>query len=350
VPDVTLTVGGKIYGGWETIQVGVSIEQIAGTFSLGVSERWPGQQSRRGILPGNACTVAIGGTTVITGYVDDVNPAYGPANHSVDVVGRDATGDLVDCSAVHAGGEWQDRKLDAIVADLCRPFGITVKVATDIGAAFTRFRIEEGESAFEAIERACRMRAVLPVSDSKGGLVLTRAGTSRAGVRLVKGENILGASGEFSWRDRFSRYTVKSQKPGLDDESSGEQTSQIFGEATDGGIGRYRPMVLLAEQAADRKAAAERAAWEANVRAARARRVNVTVQGWQETPDGPLWWPNRIVHLTDDWLDVDLDMLIAGVVLTKDGNGTLAVLSLVPPGAFALLATKKGKEGEGWML
>lgn len=348
--DVVLTVGSSVYGGWKTVSVSRSIEQIAGTFGLGISERWPGQQALRGILPGNVCTVAIDGTVVITGHVDDVAPSYSASQHSVDVAGRDATGDLVDCSAVSGSGEWRDRKLEAIAADLCKPFGISVKATIDTGSTFKRFRIEEGESAFEAIERACRMRAVLPVSDSKGGLVLTRAGTSRAGVRLVKGENILEASGEFSWRDRYSRYTVKSQKPGTDDESSGAETSQIMGEATDGGVGRYRPLIMLAEQAADRKASKERAVWEANVRAARSRRVSATLQGWRETPDGPLWEPNRIVHLTDNWLAVDQDMLISGVTLTKDENGTRAALSLMPPEAFALLAKTSSKEGEGWML
>jgi len=350
VSDLTLLVNGTVYGGWKLVQVTRSIEQIAGTFTLGVSERWPGQQAWRGILPGHRCTVRIGATTVITGHVDDVNPSYNATHHAVDVAGRDATGDLVDCSAVHGTGEWSDCSLQAIVADLCRPFGISVAAATSTGAVFRRFRIEEGESAFEAIERACRMRGVLPVSDSKGGLILTRAGTSRAGVRLVRGQNILEADGAYSWRDRHSRYVVKSQKPGIDDEASGEETSRIFGESKDGGVGRYRPLVLLAEQAADRKASQERAVWEANVRASRARRVSMAVQGWEETPGGPLWEPNRIVAVQDDWLGVNQDMLVAAVVLTKDEGGEVARLTMMPPGAFQLLVKTDKKEGEGWML
>ena len=120
---------------------------------------------------------------VITGYVDDVSPAYSATGHDVTVDGRDATsqGDLVDCSAIHQPGEWRvSGTLEAIVTILAKPFGIPVKAECDTGTAFRKFRIEEGETAFEAIERACRMRAVLAAGDGKGGLRIIRAGSGRA--------------------------------------------------------------------------------------------------------------------------------------------------------------------------
>ena len=70
--------------------------------------------------------------------------------------GRDRTGDLVDCSAATMPGEWQNELLDRIVQSLIDPFGISVTVDTDIGEPFRKFRIDEGETVFEAIDRACR--------------------------------------------------------------------------------------------------------------------------------------------------------------------------------------------------
>lgn len=348
--DVALAIGSTIFGGWKSVDATRSIEQIAGTFSLSVSEKWPGQQALRSIQVGDSCTVAVDDEVVITGYVDDVNPGYSASNHTIEVAGRDATGDLVDCSAVQSPGEWQDRKLPAIVAAIAKPFGITVSAEVDTGAAFKRFRIEEAEAAFEAIERACRMRAVLPVSDGKGGLILTRAGTARADVQLKRGVNVLEANGQFTWRDRYSRYVVKSQRPGIDDEAEGAQTSQIRGEATDPDVTRYRPLVMIAEQAADIKSSQDRARWERSVRAARARRISATVQGWREHAGGRLWEPNRIVHFADDWLSIDHDLLITSVTYSKADDGSRTVLSMLPPGAFELRAKVDKREGEGWML
>ena len=61
---------------------------------------------------------------------------------------------------------------DRIVQALVQPYGISVAVETDIGAPFRKFRIDEGETVFEAVERACRFRAVLPLSDGAGNLIL----------------------------------------------------------------------------------------------------------------------------------------------------------------------------------
>ena len=129
----------------------------------------------RVIRPGDACRVQLDGDAVIQGWVDVVTVDYDARGHTLSVRGRDTTGDLVDCSAATEPGEWKDARLEEIAAALCAPFDIGVTVADDVdtGEPFARFRIEEGESVFEAIDRACRFRAVLPRSDGEGGLILT---------------------------------------------------------------------------------------------------------------------------------------------------------------------------------
>ena len=277
-----------------------------------------------------------------------MSPAYSATGHDVTVDGRDATGDLVDCSAIHQPGEWRGRKLEAIVTILAKPFGIPVKAECDTGTAFRKFRIEEGETAFEAIERACRMRAVLPPR-RQGWAADHPAGSGRASVALKRGENIIEASGRLSHRDRYSQYIVKGQQPSFADQIPADQLAQVRGEAVDPGTRRYRPLQIIAEQSVDDASARDRAILEANVRAARARRISVVVQGWREHPDGPLWSPNRLVRLTDNWLAIDRDMLIVGVAFSKGDRGSRTELSLVPPGAFELKAEPEPEEDAGWM-
>jgi prophage tail gpP-like protein len=334
--DIRLTVNGRKYEGWKSVSIARSMESISARFTLGISERWPGQQTRLAIKPGDACRLDIvsTGEPVLVGFVDKVAVSYSDSDHSVSIDGRDMAGDLVDCSAVNEPGEWRDRTLRQIVQDIAAPFDLPVRSLTGVPEKFDRFRLEEGETAFEAIERACRARSVLAVCDPAGMITLIRATEGeRATEDLRRGGNILEASGEYDHRDRFSVYTVKSQAPGYTD-AEPETTLRVSAAAQDPAIGRYRPLVLMAEHASTAGNAGSRATWEANVRAARSRTVTVLKQGWFQAGSGRLWQPNQLVRLFDDWLDIDALMLITAVSLSLDERGHLASLTLRLPDAF----------------
>lgn len=341
MPDVLLTVGGRRYAGWQTVRIRRGIEQIAGAFELTVSERWPGRKTPWPIRPGDACTMAADGTTVITGHVDDVLPGFDATSHSLRVTGRDATGELVDCSAVHPSGTWEARTLLQIAGELCQPFGIPVSGPD--GKPFRRFSLQQGETVHEAIERLCRFRGLLPVSDGQGGLVLTTAGTERVPVRLVQDENILAASGRLSNRDRFSRYTVKGQMSG-DDFTEPEQHAAPSATVDDPGVMRYRPLIVIAEGPGDSGQLKDRARWEAAVRRGRSSLVALTVQGWSHP--GGLWQPNTRVIVTSPWLQMDAEMLIVAVTLVLDEQGTRTELEVCKPEAFKRLALPEPDGGD----
>lgn len=331
-----LYVGTSIYGGWQRVSVTRSIEQIANGFELEVTERWPGQSASRPIRPGERCTLQIGSQTVITGYVDDTAPAYDKQAHSLSVRGRDATGYLVDCSAIHKTGQWANATLDRIAADLCAPFGIKVKVETDVGKPFSSYNIEESETAFECIERAARQKAVLLISDGDGNLVITRAGNKRAPTALVEGENILHASGNFSWKDRYSVITVKGQER-ADDFFYGDHAAGPSASIRDEAITNHRPLIVLAEAHGAGATLRDRATWERNVRMGRGNRATITVQGWQDG-EGKLWQPNTLVSVTSPMLYLkNAEMLIVGCLHTLDSGGSRTALSIVQPEAFDLI-------------
>ena len=204
---------------------------------------------------------------------------------SFRVRGRDTTGDLVDCSAATQPGEWRDARLEEIATALCEPFGIRCFGAkSDTGEPFARFRIEEGESVFEAIDRACRFRAVLPQSDGTGGLILGGPSRDRASVRLERGVNILAGSARSSWLSRYSDYSLKGQQAGGLDGFTAEQVAHVSATARDPGVNRYRPLTIIGEQSQAEAEAQARVQWEANVRAASAQpRCATRCQGWTES-------------------------------------------------------------------
>ena len=332
--DVTLVVSGRRLEGWTSATVIRALETIAGRFSITLSERDPATMGPRTISPGEACAVELDGEQVLKGFVDAVHPAYERESHAIIVTGRDATGDLVDCSAASSPGEWHDTSLLEIAFALVRPFGMEVRAEVDVGAPFRRFRIEEAETVFEAIERACRFRGVLPLSDGDGALVLGAPTRARSAVRLERGVNILSASGESSWTDRFSEYTLLGQQPG-NDFLGVPETAHVHATARDPGVTRHRPLTIVAEQALDAVEATERIEWEASVRAARARSARIMVQGWREEEGGgALWSPGRLVRVVDDWLGIDRELLVSTTVQSISDAGTTTQLTLYRESAF----------------
>ncbi len=334
--DITLTLlaGGQVHGGWKTVRVVRSMLHCAGGFELGLAERWSGQEVRLPVRPGTRCTVMLGQVPVVTGHVDGAEVEIDAEARSVNVAGRDLTADLVDCSAVRKPGQWRGAKIEAIAQDLCAPFGVRVVAAVDTGKALASFALQMGETVFEALDRAARIRALLLVSDGTGALVLTRAGIARSPTALVLGQNVLKARARVDMRDRYSSYTVLGQAPG-GDYYNGAQASQVRATATDPGVTRHRPLLLTSSEPDLAATLRERVLWEANVRAARAVHVSVTVQGWAH--EGGLWEPNTIVPVRLSALDLDEDLLITDVEYSLGQDGTISELSLTRRDAFQVL-------------
>lgn len=334
-PNVELRVSGRAFGGWKSVRVTRSMECIAGAFELGVTDRWSGQAEPWPILEEDPCELLLEGETVISGYVDGRRASIGPTERSLTVSGRDRAGDLVDCSAVLGTWEFLGADVLTLARAIAKPFGISVQLQAGIAPLrpVAKLTIDPGDSAFEAIERACRQAGVLPVSDGKGGVVLTRAGSARATTAIVEGENIKGGSSDFDATGRYARYLVTGQRQGTDDDY-GAAAAMVQGSAQDAGVRRAgRVLMVRAEASVTPEAAARRAQWEAKVRAGRAATARITVQGWTQK-DGRLWPVNARVPVRSRSLGIDGELLICQAVHRLDSGGTTTELSLKRPDAF----------------
>lgn len=350
---VTLTVDGAVWSGWTEVRIRQSIERCALEFELGLTDaRWTAGAMPRPIRPGSACSVAIGADVVMRGFVDETRVSYDRGSHDLRVAGRDRTGDLIDCAAAVDGAmELKGLTLTEVAARLAKPYGVAVRSQVDVGRAFDRFALQPGETAWEAIERAARQRAVLPNADGLGGLVLTRAGVGgrAAGALVMGGEdgNVVSAEGTFSHRERFGLYVVRGQQEG-DDETDATGAAGPEARVTDTAVDRWRPTVILAEQQGDGVSFQDRAAWAARVAAGRSRRCTYTVQGWRA--GGALWRPNTIVPVRDAFMDIDRDLLVVTVTWTLGADGSRTELEVAPADAFALVPEpprkRKGDKGD----
>jgi prophage tail gpP-like protein len=347
---VTLLVGGFRYGGWKSVRVTRSIESLAGSFALEVSDRWDGDEAPWAIAEEDPCRVEIDGNVVIDGYVDKRSLSAAADSRTLAYTGRDRAAALVDNSAVLAKWTFTQMTLADFAATLAKPFGVRVSVQAGLTLPkVPKIVVSPGDSAYEAINRAASEHGVMLVSDGAGGMLITRSGTDRA-APLIERKNILAASVDYDGAGRYRRYVIATQAAGTD-ESSGDAT-RIQGEATDEGVRRTDRVLLIRPDKGYTAADADaRAHWEARIRAARAETVTVTVQGWKQ-PSGELWPLNELTHVQASRLiGVDGDMLISQVEHSIGDGGRITQLRLVRPDAFtpeptAPVKAPRSKPGE----
>ncbi|WP_431282726.1 phage baseplate assembly protein [Humitalea sp. 24SJ18S-53] len=346
---VALTVDGTEWAGWTELEVSRSMERTAGAFALGLTERWVGQPEPRPIKQGMACTVAIDGDVLVSGWIDDVEYAYDATSHQLVVRGRDKTGDILDCAAYQRPFEMGGLKLDEIARRLCAPFNIPVIAQVDMGRPIPRFAVQPGETVFDAIERGCRQRAVLPMPDGKGGLLLTRAGLGGPAAAALKlgGDdgNIISGKLTLSAKELFSDYIVMGQASSTNaftvfgPNPNAPEASASLGPSArvrDPSVTRYRPTVVLAESEGSSVTFQQRAEWQRAVAVGKSVRGTRLVQDWRA--DGKLWHPNTLVRVTDRLCGLDnAEMLIAATKMRLTEAGTLTELEIALPDAYRLI-------------
>lgn len=348
---VSLLVGGMLYEGWKKVEISRSVREMAGQFSLEVSERWSGGNDGPASLmgwrirPGDPCAVLYSGFPVITGYVDTYCPKYDADSHDVSIQGRSKTQDLVDSSADPdiENGEMRDVGLDQIARKLAAKHGIGVRVAAKLAGKFDVARVQPGETKHEMLERYARPGAVLMTDDAMGMLRLLHAPDGSFGA-FIEGVNILKASATLRADNRYSDYEAKGQDHGSD-RGWGREVSEIAAKAKDGGVKRYRPFTLRNETKTSRQNAKDRCDWECTSRAGESTRAEVSVLDWIGA--GGLYMPGQVGVLVSPMLAINRDMAIESLVMTQDENGTISKLSLVPPEALSPSAGGGGGGGGG---
>ena len=337
-----LKIDGKVFEGWTAAQITRGLRQASASFALELTDKWEGTPWQ--VQPYQLCDVFYNGQKVITGRIDSAAVSYDAESHTVSVSGRSLTAVLVDCSAPST--QFNNQKIEAIAAALAKPFSVSVLAEVDTGKPIRSWKPDEGVTVFEAIEKLARLRGLLLTDNADGNLVITRAGNGRINTALVYGKNIKSGSATFDVRDRFSEYTVKAQQKGSDSLDA-VSAAHVVTKVIDPTVPYYRPLVLTAEDQADIETTKTRANWEMNARIGQSQSFSLVVQGWEH--DAGLWQPNFEARLTDPLLGVDVDLLIAQVVLSLSDSGTETAIEMAPKEAFLPEPIendgKKGKKG-----
>jgi prophage tail gpP-like protein len=335
---VELSIGGKRYTVWTQVAASRSLDAISGTFNLTLSAKTETGGANVEGKTGDRCKLVLAGTTVVNGWVDAIEISIDANSHSFSVRGRDLTGDLADCSAIHKPGSWRNVRIEAIASELTKPFGVKVIAKASTGAALAKFALQQGETVQAALERLMRFRGLIMVANADGDLEITTPGTGAPVATLELGVNIMSIAASFDDSQRFSDYLIKGQAAG-DDHKHGKIVSQIRGEATDAGVMRHRPLLIVAEEQGDGASLSTRAKFEAGVRAGKSKTATVEALGWRPAAGAPIWAPNTLVTVkAADVRLADEKMLVTAVNYTAGDGGTKATLTVMPPGAWKQLA------------
>lgn len=326
--DVVVICNGRSISGWKSVEITRRLDAASGSFSLEIQhvEPWP-------IRAGDEVRILVGGTTVVTGYVDTIDAAIDANTTSLTVSGRDRTEDLVDCAAPESPAELRGVNLEELAQHLCAPLSIDVITRLPEDLPFDVFRVNRGETGWSALERACRKRGVLAFPDERGFLVLAHPATSRSDRDLGDGD-YLAANLRWQQAERFRVYVVTGQRPGSDD-SWGAAVSEIRGEASDLSVDRPRRLVRAAEGPVNQAQAEQYAQWMATFRAARAAQVSLQLQGWRQSPRGELWKVNQLVAVAIKRWRLEGELLLINAVKFSYPPRT-TTLELVRRDAYAV--------------
>jgi len=327
-----------VHRGWRAAKVSLGLDAAAAEVAIELAERWSRAEDqvalRRAVRPGAAFSLALEDEVVVEGFLDALDIRYDHRSHTLTVRGREKTGDLVDCAATVDGPyEFAAIGLEEAARRICAPFGIRVRAEGVPATPFPRFSLQPGETAFEAIARGARERAVIVTGDGRGTLLLTRAGQGgeAAGALRLGGDdgNIRAADATFDFTKRHSLVVLRGQAEGSAARAQGQA------RATDAEVTRHRPRVVLAEAQGEGASFQERAQFEVRLAAGRGSRVRYTVPGWRGA-SGALWRPNTRVMVEDAYLGLARELLVANLVFSLTEDGTLAEVECTPVDAYAL--------------
>lgn len=339
--EAAVKTGGRTFTGWKEFSFGHKLESLASTLELKTATDIV--EGFR-ITAGSAVQFLIDGIQFLDGHIDTKDFDDSATEVNTTFNSRSKFGDVVDCSVIYATGELKNQTLKQLITKALDPFAI--ELVDEIGdhTKFKLFRIEPGETAYEMIDRACRMRGCMAI-ERDGKLVLTRIKAATATKRLEYGVNIKQFECAIDFASRFSEYKIISQVPaGLN--LSPSRSSQPSARAKDPGVGRYRPLVILAESAQDIKMLQDRAYWEARTREQRANKITVTTTGFKQ--NGDFWLLGETIRVIHNSRGINGNFIVSGLTFSKTkSDGELSVLELALPDAYDILPLPDTTKAEG---
>lgn len=280
------------------------------------------------------------GTTIFTGYVEQL--AFGSRATDRGKVrgGRSITCDLVDSSAGLAKGSVRDATLQQIANLLAEPYAASVIVKPPPGQEepIRKYRVEPGETVVDAIRRLADPRQMLVWTSDSGDLIVSRATNEPPRGVLIAPRDFTGYSGRVDFSQRFSAYVVLGQSF-ANDAWSEVDAARAKGTAKDAAFQppRERRKTIVAQRQASADRCQAQATWERQTRAGRSYTLTAERKGWIDPTDiaRGVWTPNRVYRIRAPDEGDDFDHLLTDVQLRMTSTDRTASLTFASALAYA---------------
>lgn len=339
---ITINVGGMTYTAFEVAQVRAAFNEAARSFRLEIAAELGASAVNSIFAVGTKLTIHSNGDLLLTGFVDQKKPRIEATKAMITVIGRSNSGDLIDSSAKHDTGSFENKS----------PLEIGNEVSSGIGAKFTtdqqlekleQYQINPGESCFRLVEKMARQQGMTICGKADGNAEITKAGKKRHAGGLIEGVNILTGSSDNNGSNRHSEYIVRGQRPF----GHGVDNLEIEAIARDKGVDRHRPIVIIQDDDTTKKRTKARAKNRKDRSAGHALKASIETQGFRDDA-GKLWEPGYLVWVESPFLDIAQDMLIESATYMQSEQGSIATLGLTDPRSYGGKAGKVSKSGKEW--
>lgn len=341
---ITLEASGGRWTAFENVQVRAHLNEAARQFRLVLALEAGGAGTAWTFKAGTKVTIAANGSPLTVGYVDKYEPGFTAEQARVTVSGRSLSQDMIDSSAVHKTGRFENKTLADIAKDI-DPAGLGLTVEGQLDK-IPKAQITPGETAFQVLERLARQQGVTLTGGADGKIKASKGDAQRkrhAG-GLVEGRNMKEADAVHDWTGRHSKVTVRGQRV----IGHGADALEIEAIARDSTVNRNRPLILVVPEDTDRTRAKDRAKHHRDRAAGRSLSASCIVQGFRDEA-GEVWEPGRLVWVESPTLQIQQEMLVEGATFEQSNNGgSTTRLDLVDPRAYGGKKGKATKSGASW--
>lgn len=324
---VTITAGGGQWTAFEEFNVHAAFNAAARSFAIEVAAELGGSATNAVFAVGTEVTISANGDLLLTGFVDCREPSFAAKKAIISVSGRSKSADLVDGSAEHETGQFENKD----------PLEIGQEVSSEYGAKWEtdqqlekveQYQITPGESCFRCVEKLARAQGMTITGTPEGNAKITKAGSERNGP-LIEGVNILSGTAHHNGSNRHSKIVVRGQRPF----GHGDDNLEIEAEEQDGAVKRHRTIIIVQDEDTTKDRAKKRAKNRKNRAAGNSLKATIAVQGFRDD-SGKLWTPGALAWTESPFLDIAQDMLIESVDYRQNDGGSIATLNLVDPRAY----------------
>lgn len=347
--EVSLLVGGRHHSNWQAYRIDSDLLTPADAWQLTLAK--PDGVLPPGAIAGAPVQLQIGGETVLSGRIDDVNHDVSKQSNSLEITGRDGAAVLVDCSAPIFVAK--QVTLKEVVANVVKPLGITrVRMEARKVPSYDKVNVEPGETAWDTLVRAAESAGLWPWFEPDGTLVIGGPDYNQPVVDdLVMrfngvGNNAMGLNYSDSIAERFSHVTVLGQAHGTSVEDG---RNALKSTVRDTGIDAYRPLIVVDHDADNKAATLARANKLISDSILRGRTLVARVLG-HRTSGGVLWRPGQRVRVLSEPHGIDRVFFLMGRTFTRSRqDGPITTLSLKEDRVWVLDAhphTRRRKRGK----